>query len=233
MKSWTTLALVLVLLFGLSAMHAKGTLNFPPKGTTFAEARTSLLEQGLTIAPDRVEHPDPKFREIDCEHERSWTGKIWQLLPKINCTALFLETDERGWRHYVVVVVDPESKTVLDAHYPTTAEGHPSIPPPLAADVPQIKGSYFETRTILKSQGFQPAKWHGDFRFNSVCADARCTHYTSLPEVNCSGTGASFCTAFWIGGHGRVLRITTIWEYPQIYFVEWSTKEELRKEFGK
>jgi hypothetical protein len=233
MISRTKITLALVFPFGLSAIHANGTLNFPPKGTPYAEARSSFLKQGLAIAPDRVEHPDREFREIDCQHEQNWTGRTWQALPKINCKALFLEKDQRGWRHYVIVIVDPESKTVFDAHYPATAEGHPSIPPPLAADVPQLKGSYFKARTILKSQGFRPAKRHGDFRSNSVCADDHCTNYIALPEVNCSGTGAAFCTAFWIGRNGRVLRVTTIGEHPQVYFVEWSTREELRKELGK
>lgn len=233
MKSWTTLVLAFVLPFGLSATYANGPLNFPPKGTPYPEARMSLLQQGLAVAPDRVEHPDLKFREIGCEHEQNSTGRVWQALSKINCAALFLEKDERGWRHYVVVMVDPDSKNVLDVHYPATAEGHPAIPPPLAAGVPQLKGSYLKARTILESQGFRPAEWHGDFRFNSVCADEHCTDYTKLPEVDCSGTGAAFCTAFWIGKNGRVLRVMTIWEHPQVYFVEWSSRRELRMEFGK
>jgi hypothetical protein len=190
----------------LAASAAKHhELRFPAKGTPYAKARAELLKQGLAIDCDLKPYKKRRHSEADCEEDR----------------ALFLETDERGWRSYVIVYVDPNDDTVIDAHYPYDVEGLPGIPPPLAADVPQLKGSYRKARRVLQAQGFRPARNH-----NPVPWDV-------APEAQCSGTGMAFCKAYWISRQGRVLCINTIGENYQIYFVEWSAWKDLKRDFWR
>jgi hypothetical protein len=42
-----------------------------------------------------------------------------------------------------------------------------------------------------------------------------------------------FCIAYWISPDNRVLKVTTIGEYPEVYFAEWSSWKELEQNFGK
>ncbi|MBI5634931.1 MAG: hypothetical protein HZA15_15795 [Nitrospirae bacterium] len=217
---------------------------FPTPGTLYAEARASLLKQGLTIVFEKrtydspkqraeerqkgiISHEpmpssDPKYHEIDC----------WKFDKEEDCRALFLETDERGWKHYIIVMIDPKTNHVADVHYPATADALPSIPPPLAADIPQIKGNYFRARRILREKGFRPIQKRSDRWSGSVCRTLSCKRYIKLPEADCSGTGANFCTAYWISPEKRVLKVTTIGEYPEVYFAEWSSWKELEQSCG-
>ena len=214
---------------------------FPPPGMPYVDARASLLKQGLTIVFEKrtydspkqraeerkkgiISHEpmpssDPKYREIDC----------WKLDKEEDCRALFLDTDERGWKYYVVVMIDPKTNKIEDVHYPATVEALPAIPPPLPANVPQITGNYFRARKILKEKGFRPIQKTSDTWSVSVCRDLTCKHYIKLPEADCSGTGASFCTADWISPDKRVLKVTTIGEYPEVYFAEWSSWKKLEQ----
>ncbi len=238
-------AIATMISFALAAILGHKDVVFPTPGTPYAEARASLLKQGLTIVtekqsyvspkqraklrkkgiiePEPMPSSDPKYHEIDC----------WKLDKEENCRALFLETGERGWKYYVVVSIDPKTNMVSDVHYPATVEALPSIPPPLAADVPQIKGNYFGARKTLKAKGFRPTQNRGDRGSASVCRDKNCKRYTKLPEADCSGTGMGFCTAYWISPDHRVLKVTTIGEYPEVYFAEWSSWKELEQNFGK
>ena len=246
MKSF--LSILALLALTLTGAAAKET-DFPKAGTPYAEARANLLRQGLKIAPDQrtydspeeraalkkkgiigaepVPSADPKFTEIDC-----W--KLDDLRdPGVKCRALFLETNDRGWKVYVIVPIEPKTLAVGDVGYPSTADGLPSIPPPLAKDLPQIKGSYFSARTMLKRLGFRPARNHNIAWAGRVCSDRKCEHVRILPEAGCSGTGASFCTAYWISKDNRVLKVTTIWEYPEVYYAEWSNGKNLKNDFRK
>jgi hypothetical protein len=248
MKFWTTLATTLVLacvpLTALSANTSHHAVQFPANDAPYADARALLLKQGLVIArdprsypnarrraaqrkrgifvPGKLAHPDQRFREIDCRNDRE----------SVYCFALFLETDERGWRNYIIVYIDPKNKTVIDARYPAPVEGLPSIPGPLASDVPQLKGSYLVARKTLRSLGFQPAR-NRQFEPGRFYVDHNYMHFIVMTETECSGTGQAYCLAFWISKDKRVLRITTIGEDRRIYFVEWSTWKDLQTSFGK
>lgn len=242
--------IALSILVALSqASAAAQTADFPSPGTPYAEVRAALLKQGLQIAPVKrrydsdeerealkgkgiiapqpVPSPAPQFGEIDC-----WKLD-WERDPGVKCRALFLETVKDGWKQYVVVSIDPKTLMVGDIGYSTTTDGLPSIPPTLAKDVPQIRGPYFASRQMLKAQGFHPARNHKSWWRGTVCTDPDCKRYTTLPEAGCSGTGAAFCIAYWIAKDGRVLKVTTIWEYPQVYFAAWSSRKELKSDFGK
>ena len=248
MKSSQFLASILVLAcVSATTDHANAgqhRTQFPAKGTPYAEARASLLKQGLTVTrdpeqasdakvrmalrkrgisiPEKLPPLDPKFREIEC-------GKL--VGKSIYCRVLFLETDSRGWRNYVIVQVDPKDKTIVDTRYPSTVDSLPSIPPPSTPDLPQIKGSYFTARKTLQTLGFRPAHNHPRGALGGLCSDSQCN--AEFAETSCSGTGMAFCIAYWISPHGRVLRVTTIGEHPKIYFVQWSTWKNLRTDFGK
>ncbi len=248
MKAFVTVLTIIVVLIpvALTAKPGHKDTVFPPTGIPYAEARASLLRQGLTIVSERQTYAspkeraelrkkgtisqeqmpssDPKYHEIDC----------WKLDKEEDCRALFLETDERGWKYYVVVMIDPKTNKVEDVHYPATFEALPAIPPSLAADIPQIKGNYYGARKTLKAKGFRPTQnWRGRETTSSVCSDETCKRYINLPEADCSGTGMGFCTAYWISPDSRVLKVTTIGEYPEVYFAEWSNWKELEQNFGK
>ena len=220
--------------------------QFPATGTPYAEARKSLLKQGLTVAhdpedasdakvrmalrkrgisiPEKLSPLDPKFREINC-------GRLFN--KSIYCRALFLESDSRGWRNYVIVQIDPKDKTIVDTRYPSTVDGLPSIPPPLAADVPQLRGSYLKARNTLRALGFKSTRNHWPDEVARVCTDKLCHRTVPLPEAQCAGTGMAPCFAYWISPNNRVLRVNTMGERPQVYFVEWSTWKDLHRNFGK
>jgi hypothetical protein len=249
MKSWKIITSILILAcVPVGAVYAKAdhrTVRFPAKGTPYADARASLLKQGLVITRERRSYSstkqrvalrkrgiatpeilpplDRRFPEIDC----------WKTYISVNCRALFLETDKRGWRGYVVVDINPKDKTVTDIRYPYDVEGLPSIPGPLAHDVPQLKGSYLKARNTLRALEFLPARNHDSAEVSRVCSDKRCDRVIALPEAQCAGTGMAPCLAYWISPNNRVLRINTMGEHPQVYFVEWSTWKDLRRDFGK
>ena len=237
-----------ILMLAVVTVHAnagQGHTQFPAAGTPYAEARASLLKQGLTVARDPeepraaevrralrrrgIEVPealpplDLRFREIECGEQRD---------KSIYCRALFLEAGSRGWRNYIIVQIDPKDKTIVGTRYPSTVDGLPSIPPPPASDVPQIKGSYVAARRVLLTLGFRPALNGPMGVFGRLCSDSKCS--TEFAETSCSGTGMAFCFAYWISPHKRVLRVTTIGENPpKIYFAQWSTWKDLRADLGK
>jgi hypothetical protein len=247
MKAFVTIltAIAAFIPVALAAKLSHKDAVFPAPGMPYAEARASLLKQGLIIAskkqtydspeqrvalrkkgiisPEPMLSSDPKFREIDC----------WKLDNEASCRALFLETDERGWKNYVVVMIDPKTNMVVDVHYPATVEALPSIPPSLAADIPQITGSYYGARKTLKAKGFQPVQNRSGRWSGSVCSDHTCKRYIKPSESSCSGTGMNFCITYWISPDNRVLEVTTIGEYPEVYFAEWSSWKELEQNFGK
>lgn len=251
-----TITFILLLVCAPITVVKAKTAQFPAKGTPYLEARASLLRQGLVIAsdprphpnarqraalhklgifaPEQAPFPDKRFREITCRKQRD---------ESVDCTSLFLENYTHGWRNYVVVRIDPKNSTVIEINYPSTVEGLPSIPPPLASDVPPLTGAYLDARKTLRILGFQPVRNHNAGLAGSACFDEHCDRYAVLPETDCSGTGLGFCTAFWISPNKRVLRVTTVgedhwisyhhWRRPQIYFVQWSTQKELQEVFGK
>lgn len=249
MKPWKIITSVLALAYALSVSALGKTSHHPPqfpaKGTPYAEARASLLKQGLVITheprpqssakeraalqkrgittPEIMPPLDRRFPEIDC----------WQAYISVTCRALFLETDKRGWRSYVVVDINPKGKTVANIRYPYDVEGLPSIPGPLAHDVPQLKGPYLKARNRLRALGFLPARNHWPAEVARVCSDRRCNRQVALPEAQCAGTGMAPCFAYWISPTNRVLRVNTMGEHPRVYFVEWSTWKSLRTDFGK
>lgn len=245
MKIFVTIGTIIVAMISVAWVEKPGHKDtvFPTPGTPYVEARASLLKQGLSIVFEKQNYDSPKqraedkkkgiisaepmpssypiYREIDC----------WKLDKEEDCRALFLETNERGWKYYVVVMIDPKTNKVEDVHYPATAEALPAIPPPLPADVPQIKGNYFQARRILREKGFHRIQKRSDRWSGYVCSDLTCKRYIKLPEVDCSGTGANFCTAYWISPDKRVLDVTTIGEYPEVYFAEWSNWKRLEQTF--
>jgi hypothetical protein len=219
---WKQLTLVVALILAslsiVGASPDQPSLQFPTKGISYVQARAMLFKQGLRIAPDRPSKPDQTFGELDCPTS----------FFRHACRALFLEKKPDGWRNYVVVYVNQSDKTVISANYPTTVEGMLSIPPPLSANVPQIKGSYLVARERLRELGFRPARRIGEH--SRICVDIGCRHQIVLPEAECSGTGASFCNAYWIAKNGRVLDVVTVGEvHPGVYFVRWTTPKELRE----
>jgi hypothetical protein len=199
----------------LAARHAPKQVAFPHEGTPYVSARASLLNQGLRVAPDKPEHPDRAFPECD----RSWDGKGGR------CRALFLEADEHGWRHYDYVIVDLKTKTVLDAGPTSTADGLPPLPPPLAADVPHIKGSYLKARKKLQAIGFRPVELHA--RSNRFDSDRPGGSNIALPEADCSVTGYWMCYMWWTAKNGRILKVTT--NIDEVYYVEWSSQQALER----
>jgi hypothetical protein len=230
MRFWAISILALVLMPpAASAKHHD--IQFPANGTSYREARAQLLKQGLVavardprvpVGPKRVaamKHglfiPEPvpfavrSFPEIHC----------FKFRKSVDCSALFLAADKRGWRNYVVVLFDPKADTVTDVHYPSDVEGLPAVPQPLAADVPQLKGSYSRARKTLQALGFRPVRNRHPFGGEIA------------PETQCTGAGTQYCLAYWLSRDGRVLRITTINERPQIYFVQWSTWRDLKVDF--
>jgi hypothetical protein len=224
----------------LAPLHGKpSALQFPAKGTSYAEARAALLKQGLVITRDpRI--PDAKERaairkdgwvvakELAPLDRRFHELRCWKHIKYTDCHALFLETSEDGWRTYVIVDVDPKDETVIDASYPAPAEGLPAISPPLPRDVPQIKGSYLKARATLRALGFRPGRGHQpDDLAGAVCLDEHCKREGRLPEAQCSGSGQSYCNAYWISPGGRVLLVGTIGERPRVYWVVWSTWKAL------
>jgi hypothetical protein len=229
MRAWKTILVALALAHAsLAAAQAHHhALRFPAKGTPYALARASLLKQGLAPArdpdvisaaehaarskkglswPEDVPSFDPSFRELHCSKNKD----------NVYCRALFFETDPSGWRTYVIVEVDPKDHAVTSASYATTADALPPIPPPLARDVPQLKGSYLKARKTLRALGFHPAR-----NRNPMPGDV-------AREAQCSGTGMGFCLAYWISRDGRVLCITTIGDYHKVYYVEWSSWKEMK-----
>jgi hypothetical protein len=84
----------------------------------------------------------------------------------------------------------------------------------------------------LRALGFKPARnRQGEPGRFYLAPDYR--RFIEMPETECSGTGMAFCNAFWISKQNRVLRISTIGENRQIYFVEWSSWKELKTHFAQ
>ncbi|MBI3677991.1 MAG: hypothetical protein HY243_15390 [Proteobacteria bacterium] len=201
-------------------MLKQGLVITPDTRYPSAKERAEYRKHGVVVF-EKLEHPNKKFPEIDCLKDGD----------TLNCTALFLETDERGWRNYVVVAVDLKNLTVVNADYPSTSDALPSIPGPVARDVPKLQGSYLKARGTLRALGFKPARNRDHDNWARICFDDDCNRSVTLPEAQCSGTGMSFCTAYWISPNKRVLRITTIGERdPDIYFMEWSTWKNFKKD---
>jgi hypothetical protein len=231
----------------LLALATVAAADEPQAGESYVRARAALREQGLVPAPDPrpvapakaraalkrkgifmsepVPSPAPQFSEINCWRSTDPDAS------EVNCQALYLETDRQGWKKYLIVPIDPQNLTIGSIRRPATVDGLPSIPPPLGKDLPQIKGSYFAARAMLKRLGFRPAQNHNHFLTGRTCADRNCKHIRILAEARCSGTGMAFCTAYWISRHHRVLKVTTIWEYPEVYFAEWSDRKTLDDDF--
>lgn len=207
--------LVCMMPTAMATRHAPKQVTFPDEGTPYVRARASLLSQGLIVAPDKPEHPDRAFRECD----RSWDGNGRR------CRVLFLETNEHGWRYYDFVIVDLKTKTVLIAGPTSTADGLPPIPPPLAADVPHIKGGYLKARQRLQSLGFRPVELHASY--NRFDTDRPGGRNIALPEADCSVTGYWMCYMWWTAKNGRILKVTT--EIDEVYYVEWSSQQALEQ----
>jgi hypothetical protein len=214
MRFWTFSILALVLMPLAASAAKQHEIRLPARGAPYAKARAELLKQGLAIDCDLAPYPKPRHSEADCDQDR----------------ALFLETADGGWRYYVIVEVDPNGKTVSRAYYPASIDALPAIPPPLAPDVPQLKGSYLKARKRLLVQGFKPARYRDHSFMDRFCRDENCDHTFMLPEIQCSGTGLGYCNAYWISRGGRALHVSTIGDDREIYFVEWSNWKSLRSD---
>jgi hypothetical protein len=213
-------ALVLVTAMFTGRAEAAAGIHTPTAGMGYAEVRASLLREGMEIAPDPVRRPDKTFHEIDCDMLGTWHY----------CEARFLWRQKNGWRQYFVVDVDPNGESVVYAGDPMDAEGLPSIPPPLANDVPQLTGSYLAARAQLKRLGFRPAHRPGEQAH--MCPDEACRTAVTVPEAECSGTGLGYCNAYWISRNGRVLEVYTIGEHPSVHYVSWTTQQTLQDFVG-
>lgn len=207
--AWLVLALVSSVPPGLS-----GQTQFPAPGVPYAEARSQLLRQGMAPADIRVSRPLPEFPDINC-------------LNANDCQAVFAEERGDGWKNHVIVTVtrgaNPVVRQVLRAG---PIHGLPPAPPAEAADLPQLPESYDLARLQLAALGYLPMDAVTGPR---GCIDTRqsvsCGADDVWPEVhNCSGTGLSYCTAFWRAPDNRVLKIMTIGEPApgRLYFKRWA-----------
>jgi len=200
---------------GAIAVSAPSVPQLPSATMTYAQARALLVQQGLTVAPDKPVQADARFHELDCDEKLT------------NCEALFVWKRRDGWGRYVVIFVDRNNRSIVDARFARPMDGHPNIPPPEPADVPTLKGSYFGTRYKLRTLGYKPinAVWGPA----SVCADIACKALVELPEASCA-TDVPICNTFWQSPSGRVLRVMTMGEIRagDIYFVTWSSPQEQR-----
>jgi hypothetical protein len=197
-------------------------MKLPPGGMTFTQARELLLGQGAALAQDPVASPHPEYNELDCKASTNDP-----------CRALFLWKDKRGWGQYIVVETGRGAAPLVQAaRWAGAADGLLSVPPPEAADVPELDKAYLAARGQLTTQGFVPVKASAEPL--KVCAAPAaagapaCEPDTPLPEVQaCTGT----CTAFWLApDQSRVLKITTTGD-PQpgrIYYKEWATPKDLK-----
>lgn len=195
---------------------------YPVKGVAYAEARASLLKQGLVITRDKrplgpFRHPDRRFPEINCRD----IGRA----GNEDCYSLFLETDASGWRHYFIVYVDPKTNTVTEATGPAPIDGLHSIPPPLPSDVPQLKGYYLKARKLLRAQGYTPLKMSMP---SNTCVGRPC-RLVLMPEATCTSDTAD-CVSFWRAPDRRILKVETVGDESggNVIYVSWSSREEWR-----
>jgi hypothetical protein len=192
-------------------------IHFPAPGAPYAAARATLLKQGLVIAPRRIGHRDHTFHELECDPTWMWHDQ---------CRAIFQFRQADGWLRYARVFVATSDKRVTDAGYPAPIEGLWSVPPPIAADMPSIRGSYLAARKTLRAWGYKPAT--SGFGPAAYCLDTLCKKLGDLPEAECA-TDAPLCNAYWKGPQGRILKIETIGESNlQIRFMSWADANELR-----
>ncbi|WP_443747572.1 hypothetical protein [Asticcacaulis solisilvae] len=190
--------------------------DFPPNGTPYAQAKASLLRQGLKLAPDKPVHPDPHNRELDCDPPGS-----------TDCQALFLHKEEDGWRFYVLVPVDVRSGKVNDIHFAWRGEGHEAIPPPEPPDVPKLRGSYGAARQKLRKLGYMPIRAVGSP--GRTCANEECNRTLVIREGICA-SDIAVCEMFWRAPDGRILEVMTSGEIRggDIDYVTWSTWSKQR-----
>jgi len=213
---------VALILTGLIASKASSTAKepvFPAVGTPYANARLSLLKQGLKVAPDRVHRANPLFREADCRpNDRPAPSASYA------CRALFTHRRSDGWRDYVVVWIDTDNR-VAHADFAFHMDGLMSIPPPEAADVPKVGPAYLLARRQLRGLGYRP------IRVKTLpgvtCADLKCDHILHLPETECA-VDIPVCNAYWKSPGGRFLRVMTLGEFnARVYYASWIGKSEL------
>lgn len=208
-----------LMLFASIVVVEARDLQFPKVGTPYREAKAMLLKQGLFVGPEKVGSPDTRFPEIGC----------WGQGKQHTCRANFVQTQPDGWGWYVVVQVNSADLRVEYADYAKTVDGLPAIPPPRAKDIPPLAGDYNPGgRDRLRALGFTPIPTLG--KPSEVCKDHGCKQYMTLPETVCSGTGMSFCDSFWLAPDKRVLKVTTIGEFPRIHNLQWSSRGEQRRD---
>lgn len=193
----------------------------PSAGAPYGVWRAYLVSNGVTPDPDWA---GDGGRELSCR-------------SKELCVAIFRYTDKDGWGRYLVVETDGAGQKVLDVRDPVTVEGLTPIPPPPASDIPNLVAQpYGAARKRLIAEGYLPTRAY-QAEPTRACAKAietgdfvDCEDDLDLPEVaNCSPTGRGYCVAYWLGGNGRVLKVTTIGE-PQpggVYNMEWASKQDL------
>lgn len=208
-------AVALVAMPSLAAAHLE-TLNFPSAGATYAEARASLLKQGVQPVREKATHHDRRFQELDCSRDTK----------ERPCRAVFLHTQRDGWKVYVVVYTHNDSdKTVIDADYPRPVEGLLSIAPPIPPDMPAVRGSYAEARIKLRELGFKPARRSGEPQ--GICLDRPCNRRIKVSEAQCA-MDVPVCIAYWIAPDQRILAISAVGEInPRIEYMRWSTRKDL------
>lgn len=214
MRVPTAFAFIALILVSLGAKAEIDTLRFPAEGTPYAHGRSQLLKQGALPLPEKADHHDSQFKELDCTIESTFS-----------CRAVFIHKQRDGWRVFVVVYTD-RHKNIVSADYPKPVEGLISIPPPIPPDMPPVRGNYLKARAKLRELGFKPARRSGEPAH--VCVDRKCDRYVELREATCA-TDVPLCMTYWTARDGRVLSMELIGEInPRIYFMAWASRKELR-----
>jgi len=185
--------------------------EFPSEGTPYAQAKASLLRQGLKLAPEKPAHPDPHNRELDCDPPGS-----------TDCQALFLYREKDGWRFYVLVPVDARDRKVGRVRFAWPGDEHDPIPPPEPPGVPKLHGSYDAARKTLRNLGYMPIRAVGEPAH--TCANTECKGTLVIREGTCF-MDVPDCSMFWRAPDGRVLEVMTAGEIRggDVYYVTWST----------
>lgn len=216
-------ALILASLIGGEASSAAKEPVFPAVGTPYANARLSLLKQGLKVAPDRAYRPNPIFREADCRPDDRPAPST-----SYACRALFTHKRPDGWRDYVVVWIDANNR-IAHADFAVHMDGLMSIPPPEAADVPKVGPAYMLARRQLRDLGYHPARMKDELA-GTTCANLKCKRVLHLPEAECAAD-VPICNAYWTSPTGRFLKIMTVGEIRggRVNYEEWISGKEFRR----
>jgi len=198
--SWAIIGLALWSGSVAGAVPARDPI-FPKVGTRYAEARQSLLRQGLTLSRRKPARPNATFRELDC------SGSA--------CRALFTFKNAEGWRLFVLAEVDPATLRTTYVGLPRHGEDYHAIPPPEPKDIPGLPRDYGKARLLLKRRGY-----------HSVRVGDQDSGPPGYPEMHCFMDIAE-CDGWWLAPDGRLLKVLAVGEQRRtIYFKTWATRAE-------